>query len=137
MISIYTGLNCVEISFLLPFPLKETLIKKICDQVFSRFPDFVQKSKDAAFETLSDPKYSGKMKVSILLSVCIHARMIYNIFIKWYDRDTNLSEQLPNHSEEIVTKDNWYNFISSLRTLRMIDFSVSSSYIKCTSNFPY
>ncbi|XP_037653088.1 DNA excision repair protein ERCC-6-like 2 isoform X3 [Choloepus didactylus] len=42
---------------------QETLIKKICDQVFSRFPDFVQKSKDAAFETISDPKYSGKMKV--------------------------------------------------------------------------
>ncbi|EPY78958.1 hypothetical protein CB1_000978031 [Camelus ferus] len=42
---------------------KEALIKRICDQVFSRFPDFVQKSKDAAFETLSDPKYSGKMKV--------------------------------------------------------------------------
>ncbi|XFG03240.1 hypothetical protein AB1E19_006864 [Capra hircus] len=42
---------------------QETLIKRICNQVFSRFPDFVQKSKDAAFETLSDPKYSGKMKV--------------------------------------------------------------------------
>ncbi|XP_021071198.1 DNA excision repair protein ERCC-6-like 2 isoform X1 [Mus pahari] len=42
---------------------QETIIKRICDQVFSRFPDFVQKSKDAAFETLSDPKYSGKMKV--------------------------------------------------------------------------
>uniref|UniRef100_A0A8C3X3D5 DNA excision repair protein ERCC-6-like 2 n=1 Tax=Catagonus wagneri TaxID=51154 RepID=A0A8C3X3D5_9CETA len=42
---------------------QETLIKRICDQVFSRFPDFVQRSKDAAFETLSDPKYSGKMKV--------------------------------------------------------------------------
>ncbi|XP_058421431.1 DNA excision repair protein ERCC-6-like 2 isoform X2 [Diceros bicornis minor] len=42
---------------------QETLIKRICDQVFSRFPDFVQKSTDAAFETLSDPKYSGKMKV--------------------------------------------------------------------------
>ncbi|VFV38268.1 dna repair and [Lynx pardinus] len=42
---------------------QETLIKRICDQVFSKFPDFVQKSKNAAFETLSDPKYSGKMKV--------------------------------------------------------------------------
>ncbi|XP_045049557.2 DNA excision repair protein ERCC-6-like 2 isoform X4 [Desmodus rotundus] len=50
---------------------QETLIKRICDQVFSRFPDFVQKSKDAAFETLSDPKYSGKMKVlQQLLSHC-------------------------------------------------------------------
>lgn len=64
--------KCVEISFLLLLPLKETLIKRICDQVFSRFPDFVQKSKDAAFETLSDPKYSGKMKVSILFSGCLH-----------------------------------------------------------------
>lgn len=53
------------------FFLKETVIKRICDRVFSRFPDFVQKSKDAAFETLSDPKYSGKMKVCILHSVCI------------------------------------------------------------------
>ncbi|XP_040844802.1 DNA excision repair protein ERCC-6-like 2 isoform X3 [Ochotona curzoniae] len=42
---------------------QETLIQRICDQVFSKFPDFVRKSKDAAFETLSDPKYSGKMKV--------------------------------------------------------------------------
>ncbi|XP_054444072.1 DNA excision repair protein ERCC-6-like 2 [Pteronotus mesoamericanus] len=50
---------------------QEILIKRICDQVFSRFPDFVQKSKDAAFETLSDPKYSGKMKVlQLLLSHC-------------------------------------------------------------------
>ncbi|KAM5328099.1 DNA excision repair protein ERCC-6-like 2 isoform 2-T2 [Glossophaga mutica] len=50
---------------------QETLIKRICDQVFSRFPDFVQKSKEAAFETLSDPKYSGKMKVlQQLLSHC-------------------------------------------------------------------
>uniref|UniRef100_A0A8D2B3X7 DNA excision repair protein ERCC-6-like 2 n=1 Tax=Sciurus vulgaris TaxID=55149 RepID=A0A8D2B3X7_SCIVU len=42
---------------------QETLIKRICDQVFSKFPEFVQKSKDSSFETLSDPKYSGKMKV--------------------------------------------------------------------------
>ncbi|XP_054981757.1 DNA excision repair protein ERCC-6-like 2 isoform X2 [Sorex araneus] len=51
---------------------QETLIKRICDQVFSRFPDFMQKSKDAAFETLSDPKYSGKMKV--LQQLLAHCR---------------------------------------------------------------
>nr|XP_040131282.1 DNA excision repair protein ERCC-6-like 2 [Ictidomys tridecemlineatus] len=56
---------CVmDCSYLLPLPHKETLIKRICDQVFSKFPDFVQKSKESSFETLSDPKYSGKMKVS-------------------------------------------------------------------------
>ncbi|KAM6169957.1 DNA excision repair protein ERCC-6-like 2 [Rhynchocyon petersi] len=50
---------------------QKTLISRICDQVFSRFPEFVQKSKDAAFETISDPKYSGKMKVlQKLLSHC-------------------------------------------------------------------
>ncbi|XP_066113514.1 DNA excision repair protein ERCC-6-like 2 isoform X2 [Saccopteryx bilineata] len=42
---------------------QETLIKRICNQVFSRFPDFMRKSKHAAFQTLSDPKYCGKMKV--------------------------------------------------------------------------
>ncbi|XP_005060994.1 PREDICTED: DNA excision repair protein ERCC-6-like 2 isoform X5 [Ficedula albicollis] len=43
--------------------LQEAHIKRVCSQVFSTFPDFVQLSKDAAFETISDPKYSGKMKV--------------------------------------------------------------------------
>ncbi|KAK2519178.1 DNA excision repair protein ERCC-6-like 2 isoform X1 [Columba livia] len=42
---------------------QEAHIKRVCAQVFSSFPDFVQLSKDAAFETISDPKYSGKMKV--------------------------------------------------------------------------
>ncbi|NXU49580.1 ER6L2 protein, partial [Turnix velox] len=42
---------------------QEAHIKRVCDQVFSSFPGFVQLSKDAAFETISDPKYSGKMKV--------------------------------------------------------------------------
>lgn len=94
----------VEISFLLSFPPKETLIKRICDQVFSKFPDFVQKSKDAAFETLSDPKYSGKMKVSALLSGCTHISMIHKIFISGMMGDNNQKD--PNHSEETVAKDN-------------------------------
>ncbi|NWS44565.1 ER6L2 protein, partial [Probosciger aterrimus] len=42
---------------------QEAHIKRVCSKVFSSFPDFVQLSKDAAFETISDPKYSGKMKV--------------------------------------------------------------------------
>ncbi|NXC33094.1 ER6L2 protein, partial [Campylorhamphus procurvoides] len=42
---------------------QEAHIKRVCSQVFSSFPDFVHLSKDAAFETISDPKYSGKMKV--------------------------------------------------------------------------
>ncbi|XP_071339504.1 DNA excision repair protein ERCC-6-like 2 isoform X2 [Trachinotus anak] len=35
----------------------------ICQMVFQKFPDFVQRCKDEAFEALSDPPYSGKMKV--------------------------------------------------------------------------
>ncbi|XP_042303699.1 LOW QUALITY PROTEIN: DNA excision repair protein ERCC-6-like 2 [Sceloporus undulatus] len=42
---------------------QEAHITRVCSEVFSKFPDFVQLSKDAAFETISDPKYSGKMKV--------------------------------------------------------------------------
>ncbi|MGH0135499.1 UNVERIFIED_CONTAM: hypothetical protein FKN15_015026 [Acipenser sinensis] len=40
----------------------EVYVNQVCMQVFNRFPDFVQQSKHAAFETISDPKYSGKMK---------------------------------------------------------------------------
>ncbi|KAL7988784.1 hypothetical protein Chor_007703 [Crotalus horridus] len=43
---------------------QEAYITRICSHVFSKFPDFVDLSKNAAFETLSDPKYSGKMKVN-------------------------------------------------------------------------
>ncbi|XP_069084009.1 DNA excision repair protein ERCC-6-like 2 isoform X2 [Pleurodeles waltl] len=42
---------------------KDTLIKRVCTEVFAKFPEFVKQSKDAAFETISDPMYSGKMKV--------------------------------------------------------------------------
>lgn len=35
----------------------------ICQKVFQKFPAFVQRCKDEAFEALSDPIYSGKMKV--------------------------------------------------------------------------
>lgn len=35
----------------------------MCQKVFQQFPDFVQRCKDEAFEALSDPTYSGKMKV--------------------------------------------------------------------------
>ncbi|XP_066567316.1 DNA excision repair protein ERCC-6-like 2 [Amia ocellicauda] len=42
---------------------QEDYVNDICEKVFKRFPDFIQQSKQAAFETISDPKYSGKMKV--------------------------------------------------------------------------
>ncbi|XP_069817848.1 DNA excision repair protein ERCC-6-like 2 [Dendropsophus ebraccatus] len=42
---------------------QEDHIQRICSEVFSKFPEFIQQSKEAAFETISDPKYSGKMKV--------------------------------------------------------------------------
>ncbi|XP_055017810.1 DNA excision repair protein ERCC-6-like 2 [Boleophthalmus pectinirostris] len=35
----------------------------ICEKVFQQFPDFVQRCKHESFEALSDPMYSGKMKV--------------------------------------------------------------------------
>ncbi|XP_037634320.1 DNA excision repair protein ERCC-6-like 2 isoform X2 [Sebastes umbrosus] len=42
---------------------QEKYVGGICAKVFQKFPDFVQRCKDAAFEALSDPMYSGKMKV--------------------------------------------------------------------------
>ena len=37
--------------------------RSICKAVFAEFPQFYSQTKDAAFRTLSDPKYCGKMKV--------------------------------------------------------------------------
>ncbi|XP_053727956.1 DNA excision repair protein ERCC-6-like 2 isoform X2 [Synchiropus splendidus] len=42
---------------------QEKYVGAICQKVFKQFPDFVQRCKNEAFEALSDPMYSGKMKV--------------------------------------------------------------------------
>ncbi|KAF0033993.1 hypothetical protein F2P81_014059 [Scophthalmus maximus] len=42
---------------------QEKYLTTICQKVFQKFPDFVRRCKDEAFEALSDPMYSGKMKV--------------------------------------------------------------------------
>ncbi|XP_072372840.1 DNA excision repair protein ERCC-6-like 2 isoform X4 [Scyliorhinus torazame] len=43
--------------------MQASTVGRVCEQVFCKFPDFVQQSKEASFTTISDPKYSGKMKV--------------------------------------------------------------------------
>ncbi|XP_066500418.1 DNA excision repair protein ERCC-6-like 2 [Hoplias malabaricus] len=43
--------------------MQDKYVAAICEQVFKKFPDFKERCKKAAFETMSDPKYSGKMKV--------------------------------------------------------------------------
>lgn len=46
------------------FPqIQEKYVTAICEQVFRKFPDFTGRCKQAAFEAMSDPVYSGKMKV--------------------------------------------------------------------------
>ncbi|XP_026177456.1 DNA excision repair protein ERCC-6-like 2 isoform X2 [Mastacembelus armatus] len=42
---------------------QEKYVSAICQNVFQNFPDFVRRCKYEAFEALSDPVYSGKMKV--------------------------------------------------------------------------
>ncbi|XP_060894756.1 DNA excision repair protein ERCC-6-like 2 isoform X1 [Labrus mixtus] len=42
---------------------QEKYVGKVCEKVFQKFPEFVQRCKDESFEALSDPMYSGKMKV--------------------------------------------------------------------------
>ncbi|KAM4746101.1 DNA excision repair protein ERCC-6-like 2 isoform 2-T2 [Anableps anableps] len=49
---------------------QEKYVSSICAKVFQRFPDFVQRCKNEAFEALSDPMYSGKMKVLQKLLKC-------------------------------------------------------------------
>ncbi|XP_037535984.1 DNA excision repair protein ERCC-6-like 2 [Nematolebias whitei] len=42
---------------------QEMYVRAVCTKVFQKFPEFVQRCRDEAFEALSDPMYSGKMKV--------------------------------------------------------------------------
>ncbi|KAJ8262866.1 hypothetical protein COCON_G00153230 [Conger conger] len=42
---------------------QEQYVNEICEKVFQKFPEFVQRQREAAFEAMSDPVYSGKMKV--------------------------------------------------------------------------
>ncbi|XP_030620732.1 DNA excision repair protein ERCC-6-like 2 [Chanos chanos] len=42
---------------------QEKIVEDICKSVFQKFPEFTERCKQAAFEAMSDPVYSGKMKV--------------------------------------------------------------------------
>ncbi|KAF4072241.1 hypothetical protein AMELA_G00260820 [Ameiurus melas] len=42
---------------------QEKYVTAVCEQVFKKFPDFTERCKQTAFEAMSDPIYSGKMKV--------------------------------------------------------------------------
>uniref|UniRef100_A0AAX7UYH1 Excision repair cross-complementation group 6-like 2 n=1 Tax=Astatotilapia calliptera TaxID=8154 RepID=A0AAX7UYH1_ASTCA len=42
---------------------QEKYVSAVCAKVFQKFPEFVHRCKNEAFEALSDPMYSGKMKV--------------------------------------------------------------------------
>lgn len=61
----------------------------ICQKVFQQFPDFVQRCKHEAFEALSDPMYSGKMKVlQKLLNYYLHRKdkvLLFSLSTKLLD----------------------------------------------------
>ncbi|KAJ7993959.1 hypothetical protein DPEC_G00260080 [Dallia pectoralis] len=42
---------------------QEQYVAEICEKVFQKFPDFTERCRQASFEAMSDPVYSGKMKV--------------------------------------------------------------------------
>ncbi|KAL7828409.1 hypothetical protein SRHO_G00320430 [Serrasalmus rhombeus] len=56
---------------------QEKYVAAVCEQVFKKFPDFTERCKQAAFEAMSDPLYSGKMKV---------LQRLLNHFIKKKDK---------------------------------------------------
>ena len=43
------------------------MARKICDVAFEKHPGFVNQTREASFQTLSDPKYCGKMKVRFII----------------------------------------------------------------------
>ncbi|TSL10194.1 DNA excision repair protein ERCC-6-like 2 [Bagarius yarrelli] len=56
----------------------EKCVTAICEQVFKKFPEFTERCKRAAFEAMSDPIYSGKMKLlDVLESYCMAEGLDY------------------------------------------------------------
>nr|XP_015828341.2 DNA excision repair protein ERCC-6-like 2 [Nothobranchius furzeri] len=68
---------------------QEKYLSSICATVFHKFPEFVQRCKTEAFEALSDPTYSGKMKVlQMLLKYYLQKRdkvLIFSLSTKLLD----------------------------------------------------
>uniref|UniRef100_A0A8C6PQV7 Excision repair cross-complementation group 6-like 2 n=1 Tax=Nothobranchius furzeri TaxID=105023 RepID=A0A8C6PQV7_NOTFU len=68
---------------------QEKYLSSICATVFHKFPEFVQRCKNEAFEALSDPTYSGKMKVlQMLLKYYLQKRdkvLIFSLSTKLLD----------------------------------------------------
>ncbi|XP_038559899.1 DNA excision repair protein ERCC-6-like 2 isoform X2 [Micropterus salmoides] len=68
---------------------QEKYVGGVCAKVFQKFPDFVQRCKGEAFEALSDPMYSGKMKVlQKLLSYYLQKRdkvLLFSLSTKLLD----------------------------------------------------
>ncbi|XP_061784328.1 DNA excision repair protein ERCC-6-like 2 isoform X2 [Nerophis lumbriciformis] len=68
---------------------QEKYVGAICQKVFQKFPDFLQRCKDEAFEALSDPTYSGKMKVlHKLLKYCLQKKdkvLLFSLSTKLLD----------------------------------------------------
>ncbi|CAL9707977.1 unnamed protein product [Knipowitschia caucasica] len=66
----------------------------ICQKVFEQCPEFVQRCKHEAFEALSDPMYSGKMKV---LQKLIHFYCQRKDKILLFSLSTKLLDVLENY----------------------------------------
>ncbi|KAM9810683.1 DNA excision repair protein ERCC-6-like 2 [Neosynchiropus ocellatus] len=73
---------------------QEKYVGAICQKVFKQFPDFVQRCKNEAFEALSDPMYSGKMKV---LEKLIHYHLKNKDKVLLFSLSTKLLDVLESY----------------------------------------
>lgn len=73
---------------------QEKYVTAICNQVFKKFPDFTERCKQAAFEAMSDPMYSGKMKV---LQKLLNHYMVKNAKVLLFSLSTKLLDVLESY----------------------------------------
>eukprot|EP00058_Branchiostoma_floridae_P015028 XP_002600516.1 hypothetical protein BRAFLDRAFT_205490 [Branchiostoma floridae] len=108
--------------------LKRT--QRVCDVVFKKHPHFVKLAREAAFRTLSDPKYCGKMQVlQQLLDVFNKQRRKVLVF-SFYTKLLDIIEQYLMSTGEVYSRlDGTTRTSDRLRIVK--DFNTNPNILLC------
>ncbi|XP_066299011.1 DNA excision repair protein ERCC-6-like 2 [Branchiostoma lanceolatum] len=82
--------------------LKRT--QRVCDVVFRKHPHFVRLAREAAFRTLSDPKYCGKMQVLQQLLNVFHKQRRKVLVFSFYTKLLDIIEQYLMSTGEVYSR---------------------------------
>ncbi|XP_078575534.1 uncharacterized protein LOC144861483 isoform X2 [Branchiostoma floridae x Branchiostoma japonicum] len=108
--------------------LKRT--QRVCDVVFKKHPHFVKLAREAAFRTLSDPKYCGKMQVLQQLLDVFHKQKRKVLVFSFYTKLLDIIEQYLMSTGEVYSRlDGTTRTSDRLRIVK--DFNTNPNILLC------